>query len=52
MQELLHDHIETVKTDRKKKAAKKDSQLSQEELLKLQEEMFAKSRSKMAGVPE
>ncbi|GAA5893650.1 uncharacterized protein JCM6883_003593 [Sporobolomyces salmoneus] len=49
--DVLKDHKELAKDERKKKQSKKASGMSQEEMLRIQEELFAASKAKLeAGV--
>ncbi|KAJ3261672.1 negative cofactor 2 transcription regulator complex subunit ncb2 [Boothiomyces macroporosus] len=48
MHELLNEHQQSVKVDREKKSSRKDTGgLTEEELVKVQEEMFAKARERL-----
>ena len=44
---MMTEHQQTVKSDREKKSSKKDTGMTQEELLRFQEEMFRKSRERL-----
>ncbi|GAA5978114.1 hypothetical protein JCM5350_007400 [Sporobolomyces pararoseus] len=45
--DVLKDHKELAKDERKKKQSKKATGMSQEEMLRIQEELFAASRAKL-----
>jgi histone H3/H4 len=48
MQELLQEHQKIVKQDREKKISRKDnSGMTEEEMIKAQEEMFKKARERL-----
>ncbi|GAA5925847.1 uncharacterized protein JCM15063_005140 [Sporobolomyces koalae] len=45
--DVLKDHKELAKDERKKKASKKATGMSQEEMLRIQEELFAASKARL-----
>jgi hypothetical protein len=47
MEELLVEHQKNAKQDREKKVSRKDTGMSQEDMMRVQEEMFAQAKARL-----